>query len=421
MSESGQPIKVLYCESCMDGTVGGSHHCLLRLIEGLDRSASYEPTVIFYDRHALLSRFQSVAETLVRPQSADAPVRWGAARGGVYLPLVLLRRFVNFLKFLGAIAEHAMFLKRHQFRLMHLNNSITRHHEWMCAAFLAGVPFVVSERGINARYTMLDRALAQRAALIIPVSRWVMNHMVQRGVPPGNMRVLYDGITPSTITPARPPEAILRAYGVQQNQPIVGIVGNVREWKGQEIVVRALIEVAKIIPDMVCFIVGAATHEDKPYLDRLHALVKTAGIESNVRFTGYQPDPASFINIMRVVLHGSIQPEPFGMVILEAMAQRKPVIGSRAGGPVEMIREGETGYTYPPGDAAALATYIIELAKDPEKARQMGESGYKRLMESFTLHGFIHDIHSLYRTVLSKQSLPIDIGIAFTKDQHATS
>ena len=75
---------------------------------------------------------------------------------------------------------------------------------------------------------------------------------------------------------------------------------------------------------------GAATEGDKPYQDRLDALIDEAGIAANVRFTGYQPDPASFVNMMRFVLHASVQPEPFGMVVLEAMAQRKPVIGSPA-------------------------------------------------------------------------------------------
>jgi glycosyltransferase involved in cell wall biosynthesis len=305
--------------------------------------------------------------------------------------------------------------------LLHLNNSITRHHEWMCAAWLAGVPCVVSERGINGRYTVLDRGLARRLAVIIPVSCWVMNHMVRHGVAPDNMRVLYDGIDAGTIKPARSADAVRDAYGVDSRQPVVGIVGNVRAWKGQETVVRAIIEVVKVFPDVVCFFVGASTPEDKPYLDQLQGLIKSAGIESNVRFTGYQSDPASFINIMQIVIHASIQPEPFGMVVLEAMAQRKPVIGSRAGGPVEMVQEGETGYTYQPGDAVALAARIVELLGNPDKAAGMGEAGYRRLMSTFTLEGYMADIHTVYRAILNKQALPADTGIRFSQDQHAAT
>lgn len=411
MNSKASPVKVLYCESSMDGTIGGSHYCLLYLVENLDRS-QFEPVVLFYEEHALIPRFRAAAETHVC--IPPMPVRWGLGlrRSWVLLPLVLARRAVNLMKFARRVAEHIFFLKRNRIALVHQNNSITRHHDWMCAALLARVPCVASERGLNPRYTMLDRAYARGLALIIPVSRWIMDHMVERGVSPANIRVMHDGLDPGTIKIARSVEAIRDTYNVRSDQPVVGIVGNIREWKGQETVVRALIRVAKFCPEVVCFFVGAATSGDKPYQDRLHALIKEAGIEDNVRFTGYQPDPASFVNMMRLVIHASVQPEPFGMVVLEAMAQRKAVIGSRAGGIIEIVVEGETGYTFPPGDSDLLAARITELLSNSDKARQMGEAGYKRLMASFTLQRYMDDIHAVYRTTLSKRPLPSDVGLS---------
>jgi glycosyltransferase involved in cell wall biosynthesis len=114
-------------------------------------------------------------------------------------------------------------------------------------------------------------------------------------------------------------------------------------------------------------------------------LIDEAGIGANVRFTGYQADPAGFVSMMSIVIHASIVPEPFGMVVLEAMAQRKPVIGSRAGGVVEMVVDGETGYTFPPGHHATLARGLIGLLNVPDRARRMGEAGYRRLVESLTI------------------------------------
>lgn len=417
MSSKASPVKVLYCESSMDGTIGGSHYCLLYLVENLDRS-QFEPVVLFYEDHALVPRFRAVVETHVC--TPPMPVRWGSGskRSWVFLPLVLARRAVNLVKFARTVVEHISFLKRNRIALVHQNNSVTRHRDWMCAAFLAGVPCVASERGLNSRYTMLDRAYARRLALIIPMSRWIMDHMVERGVPPANIRVMYDGLDPGTIKIARSAEAVRDTYHVRPDQPALGIVGNIREWKGQETVVRALIEVAKVYPDVVCFFVGAATPGDKSYQDRLHALIKEAGIEDNVRFTGYQPDPASFVNMMRLVIHASVQPEPFGMVVLEAMAQRKAVIGSRAGGVIEMVVDGETGYTFPPGDSSILSARIIELLGNPDRAAQMGERGYKRLMSSFTLQRYMDEIHATYRAILSKRPLPSNIGFAATVQTH---
>ena len=400
--------RILYCESNVDGTIGGSHYCLLHLVEHLDRS-QFEPLVVFQDDHALVPRFRAAAETLVFPR--HAPVQWGGG-GPLALPLVLARRTVNSLKLASTIASRVSFLKRRRIDLVHLNNSITRYHDWMNAAFLAGVPCIVHERGLNESYTRSDIAWAHRLALIVPMSRWIQDHMVERGVPANKIRVMYDGLDPATIRADRSPAVIREEYGINPDQPVVGIVGNIREWKGQETVVRAMIEVVKAHPRLVCFFVGASTSEDAAYVDRLNRLIADAGIQSNVRFTGYQQDPGSFVRTMQFVMHASVQPEPFGMVVLEAMAQRKAVVGSRAGGVIEMVVEGETGYTFPPGDWQTLASQMLELLGAPEKAGQMGEAGYTRLINHFTMQRYMDEIHRTYRAILAGEPVPGDVGFA---------
>ncbi len=401
------PFKVLYCESNIDGTVGGSHYCLLYLLESLDRG-QYEPIVIFQQAHTLVSRFQAVAEIVLT--DPPSPTRWGTgpvARrlAAIRLPLALARRAVNAAKLVARTVGHVAYLRRRGIALVHLNNSITRSHDWIAAALLAGIPCVVHERGLP-EYTWLDRALARRLALIVPVSKWVERHMIERGVSPTNIRTMYDGLDPAGLRVLRTPEALRTEWRIGPNQPVIGIVGNVREWKGQETVVRALIEIVQVRPDVVCLFVGAATPSDRAYQDKLNAMIARAGIEPNVRFTGYQTDVPSFINLMQFVIHASVSPEPFGMVVLESMALKRAVVGSRAGGVIEMVAEGDTGYTFPPGDASALAAHAIELLRDPEKATQMGLRGYQRVSTHFTLTRYMHEIHDAYRALIERRSLP---------------
>ena len=77
-------------------------------------------------------------------------------------------------------------------------------------------------------------------------------------------------------------------------------------------------------------------------------------------------------------------PEPFGRVLLEAMALRKPVVGSRGGGVTEIVKEGETGLTFAPGHSAELAAHVIDLLEYPERATAFGEAGYRRLVATST-------------------------------------
>jgi glycosyltransferase involved in cell wall biosynthesis len=399
--------KVLFCESSADGTIGGSHYCLLYLIEHLDRTR-FEPLVVFYEPNPILPRFEAAAKTIIHPQ--DRPVQWSNAGA---LP-ALAGRAVNFFRFLAVVRSHIAFLRRHHIDIVHLNNSITRHQDWALAAFLAKVPCIVHERGLNRAYTARDRALARRLALIIPMSAWIRDHMVERGVPGENIRVMYDGLDPDLVKVTTPAAELRQAWNIGDHERVIGIVGNVREWKGQETVVRAMIEVARRFPNVVCFIVGNTTTADQAYLAKLKKIAADAGIERNLRFTGFQRDVPSFMNMMEVVIHASIAPEPFGMVVLEGMAQRKAVIGSRAGGVIEMVVEGETGFTFPPGDAQTLAARIGNLLEDPARAVRMGEAGYERLLREFTITKYMNNIHGTYEAVLDRRPVPADLGLPAT-------
>lgn len=385
--------RILYCESNTDGTVGGSHYCLLYLLQHLDRSR-FTPTVVFYDDHAIVPKFRAVAETLVLEK--DQPSQASPA---------VLRRAINLGKLAGKIASQVAFLRRHRIDLVHLNNSITRHHDWMIAARLAGLPCVVHERGLP-QYGTLDRALGARVSAIIPMSRWIGRAMIEQGVAADNIRVMYDGLDPAGFTAAQPAEAVRTAWNVRPEQPVIGIVGNIRHWKGQETVARALVDIAKVHPDVVCFFVGATTPGDKPYFDEIMVQLVRDGLEGNVRFTGFQENVAQFTALMQVVIHASVHPEPFGMVVLEAMARRKPVVGSRAGGVVEMVVDGQTGYTFPPGDAATLAARVSELLSDPAKAVAMGERGYQRLLQDFSVDKYMNDLHGAYEAIFAHRPLP---------------
>ncbi len=414
VSKRDRRINVLYCDSNTDGTVGGSHYCLLYLVRHLDRSR-FNPTVLFYDNHALVPQFAALAETIVHPK--NAPVRWRASGAARWLapPAAVAQRAVNLSKLVRDIARHVSFLREHEIDLVSLNNSITRHHDWIIATALTGTPCIVHERGLP-RYNAVDGFFGRRVALIAAMSRWIGRAMVEQGVSADNIRVMYDGLDPAAFTVAESSDEVRHAWNVRPDQPVVGIVGNVRHWKGQEVVVRALIDVVERHPDVVCFFVGAATVEDKPYMDGIEALIAKAGIRANVRFTGYQANVPSLVVLMRFLIHASVEPEPFGMVVLEAMAMRKAVVGSRAGGVVEMVIEGETGYTFPPGDAQALAGHMLDLLGDPAKADRMGERGHQRLVSHFSVQHYMATVHDAYEAVLAGRTVPPGVDMSLQGD-----
>jgi glycosyltransferase involved in cell wall biosynthesis len=101
-----------------------------------------------------------------------------------------------------------------------------------------------------------------------------------------------------------------------------------------------------------------------------------------------------------VVVHASVRPEPFGRVVLEAMACRRPVVGSRDGGITEIIEHGRTGLTFRTGDDAELADAILRLLRNPAEAHEMAERGYERLLRHFDIASNTTATQRLYDRLL---------------------
>ncbi len=157
----------------------------------------------------------------------------------------------------------------------------------------------------------------------------------------------------------------------------VGLVATMARWKGHEVFLRALSMLLKELP-IRGYIIGGPIYEtdgSQYDLDELRSLACGLGVAQRVGFTGFAKDSAAAMRALDVVVHVSTQPEPFGLVVAEAMACGRPVIASRAGGVTEIISENETALGHRPGDAAGLAACIARLADDSGLREKLGRQG----------------------------------------------
>jgi glycosyltransferase involved in cell wall biosynthesis len=403
-----EPARVVYVEGNTDGTIGGSYFSLLFLVQGLNR-ARYRPTVVFQRQHALWDRFAATAD--VRLESKAEPFRFAArarrASGPARLLAAVLQPLqsvLNVLLFGATAVRYARLLRRERADLLHLNNSITRALDWMLAARLARVPCVVHERGINDRFPFPTRALTPRLAAVLCISQAAYDNLRGHGFDGANLHIVPNGLDPDEVRPARSPEDVRAALGITADRPVIGVVGNVREWKGQEILIRALPAIRARVPGIVCLLIGTATEGDAGYMARINARIATDRLEPQVFLTGYTTCVADYLQIMDVAVHTSITPEPFGRVLLEAMAMRKPVVGSGDGAVPEIVVDGVTGYTFTPGDPDALADRVLDVLLDPARARAFGDAGYRRLLDEFHIDRNVERTAAIYDRILVRPS-----------------
>jgi glycosyltransferase involved in cell wall biosynthesis len=380
-----RPVRVLYCETNIDGTIGGSYYSLLYLVKGLDKSR-FAPLVVFYASHNLLGAFEATgAETVVWPRSGRFVLVEQLPRALAWArPLVLAaQKVLNLVRgFLWPTIERVLFLWRRRVDLVHLNNSILYNHDWMLAARLTRRPCVSHERGINEHYPSAARYWGSHLDAIVCISDAVRAALASAGADSGNLVTIHNGFDPAEIRVEVPAPELRQRFGLESHADVVVMVGNFKAWKGQETVIRA-IDRRRTRPEVCCPLVGATAPADQAFEDEMRGLVASLGLQNHVVFAGYHRNVPDMLMMADVVVHASILPEPFGRVILEAMACRKPVIGSRAGGVPEIIEDGRTGLMFPPGDHEALAADILDLLADRQRAARMGEAGYQRLLDRF--------------------------------------
>ncbi len=399
-----KPVNVLYCEGNTDGTIGGSFFSLLYLVSGIDKD-KYNPIVVFHNEHELLDQYSEAGiKTLVIPR--PVPVNFKLSTNGIlalFNPVLkLLQKSINFIKFFPLTGiQYARLMKKHNIKLLHLNNSIIRNNDWMLGAQIAGIKCITHERGINKFYSRMARYYARKLCAIICISDAVSQNLRDYNIDNGNLITIYNGIDPDIVKVSQTEQEIRKIHSIGSEFTLIGVIGNIKEWKGQETAIRAMAKVIINFPDTICLLVGDTSQGDQYYNDRLTQLIEKLGIENNIIFTGYTKNVANYINIFNVVLHTSILPEPFGRVLIEAMSMKKPVIGARAGAVPEIIDERVTGFTFMPGDDVALAESINLLLENPATASTMGENGYKRLMDNFHISVNINKTQELYETILS--------------------
>jgi glycosyltransferase involved in cell wall biosynthesis len=394
--------RILYCEGNLDNSVGGSHYSLFYLLESLNKNR-YQPVVVFHRENRLIPMYRNAGlDTRIFPYCN--PLRLPAVlKRNTWLgrPLQLFLNAINIMRMIvWPGVRCAWYLRTNHVDLVHLNNTIIRNHHWMLGAMLARVKCISHERGINEHITTISRLFARSLAAIICISVSVRDNLARQGIGAGKLVIIHNGLDPGKIRPTTGVSALKHRHAMPEEAPVIGIVGNLKDWKGQEVVIRAVARLHKRWPGIRCLLVGDA-EVDPAYTDKLRKLTVEKGLQENIIFTGYQSNVADFLNAMDVVVHASILPEPFGRVLLEGMVMQKPVVGSDGGAVPEIVQHGVTGYLFAPGDHDALADSLSRLLEDKTLAGKMGEEGYRRAVNEFGIRRNTEKTETLYEELFS--------------------
>jgi len=374
------PHRILYIEANEDGSVGGSHQVLFDMVREMDRSR-FEPIILFYQDN----RFAGLMR-----EAGVRVITWDALRSAERAVHASGQKVAKLMEINRALWRRHRFLKEEKISLVHMNNSPrTGRDDWLPAARLAGVPIVASARGDadplpgTGIKVAVHRWLMTRFDKVLCVSEYIASAMRAQGIPAAKVRVVHDGVDRSKIAKlgSRSAAELRAELGVPEGRVMVAAVGNIREWKGQHVVLNGLLAMQPAARAQLCVVfVGAVRDEDCEYHAGLLRTVAEHGLEDVVRFVGSRTDVPDIMATADIMVHSSILAEPGGTVVIESMTFGAPVVVANKGGHLDYLTEG-TGVSYDVNKPEELAAHLQRLGNDPDARRTMSAAAKARAAE----------------------------------------
>lgn len=276
----------------------------------------------------------------------------------------------------------------------------------MAAAAMAGVPVRIAARretgGLRSRaQKLVERGAYRLAHAVVANCDAVRRQLLAEGTPLEKIMTIYNGLMLNRVAvePGFQRDDAPARFGLPLHgeRRFVTIVANLRlPVKDHPTFLRAARQVREAVPQAAFVLAG-----EGELIAPMRALAAEWGLAEHVFFIGRCTDVARLLAVSEVCVLSS-RAEGFSNSILEYMAASRPVVATDVGGAREAVVQGETGYLAPPGDDAALAAHIIALLRDPERAREMGRRGRRRVEEKFSCSTQLDCTEALYDRLLRR-------------------
>lgn len=344
-----QPLRVLLVTASPDR--GGPETVVQQLLAGLDRSRVDPSVVALYEG--------PFAEEL-------------RATGAALVDAGTLGRMRQVGRTVRVVSRLSAAIRRGGFDIVH-NHGTQAHIIGGLAAWRAGVPAIHHVHDLFADTRSGDALLQQialrvPAAAIVAVSHSARSRLLASGARWNRIRVVQNGVSLAPTVPAFTSDGATIVW-----------CGRLQRWKGAHVFLDAARILKRAHPEARFWVVGGPHLGREPeYAAELREQAAAPPLAGAVTFTGHVPDARPYIAAADVVVHTSISPEPFGLVIAEALAEGKPTVAFDEGGPAEMIESGRSGRLVAPGSTDALAAAIDELLRRPDLRARIAEGARMR-------------------------------------------
>lgn len=309
------------------------------------------------------------------------------------LLIIVLTLFENLVN-ISYLLKLIFYIYKFKIDLIHVNNSkdaliaakLTRRP---CIQHLHGWETPPDSKSARFYYKLPDAFIA--------ISNTVKNAVVSGGADSNKITVIYNPIATKNLLTTEERNSLRLKLRFNNDMITIAIFGRIIGWKGQLQFLKAL----KILHDKdfkfnILIVGDDGEGYDEEYSKSVKSFSKEHFSHSNIVYTGYVGNPEHYYQVCDLVIHASIKPEPFGLVITEAMQYSVPVIVSSIGAGEELIDNHVTGLISNPKDIENLANCIEFLIKNPEERTRLAINGQKFVEENMNPSDFAIKVASIY-------------------------
>lgn len=207
--------------------------------------------------------------------------------------------------------------------------------------------------------------------------------------------IIWNGIAPFSELKTEERKIIRSSVFKSEDKIIFALVGRISRWKGQMFLLETFQEIIQNHPNIKLVFIGSAPPNQEHFLDSLQEKIKEYNLNDDVQILPFQENINQLWQSIDVAVVPSTEPEPFGMVAIEAMMAKKPVIAANHGGLMEIVVNNTTGFLIEPNNKMALKEAIEKLINNPDLRTTFGENGYQRATQNFSIENYVKKIEDI--------------------------
>lgn len=292
-------------------------------------------------------------------------------------------------------------VQREKVDVFHVNNSLIA----LAVALILRVPCIYHFHGFANPHNKrkLSFFLKNHMSALLSISGSVTKSILETGYTKEKVYTVLNPISPRCeAIPESKKNALREKYHIGGQNIVITIFGRLVDWKGQ----LEFLEAFKLVwlkeKRAKAMIVGDDGENFGGYPAVLRNFVEQNNLNDSVIFTGYQMDVNAHYQISDIVVHASIEPEPFGLVITEAMQNRVAVVASCYGAGPELIENGENGFIADPKNSEDLSSAILKLVQNPEERTRIATCGYQYVTENLSCESYAGKVAEIYESISGK-------------------